>query len=192
MKTTNNILIIILPMVVFLLSGACSIRHYFPAEGILTEDRYAIIRSDSLLIAVKPTSYNGNYQSLNNRFFPVFIRIKNNSGNRINIPESAFSVITIDQQYDPVPIQFILASLRQNLFLEETRDIFQPSSPYPNPLDETRTQDIYFEMVNKSFSYGDLLPGGIKEGYLFYNKAISYGNSFSFDALGKTILFEKK
>ncbi len=181
-----------LPIVAMLLSGACSIRYYLPAEGIITENRFAILRSDSLSIAVKPSNYPGNYQTLNSRFFPVFIRIKNNSENRIKISEGSFGILTSDKQFDPVPLQYILSSLRQDLFLEGTQDLFQPSSPYSNPLDATRAQDIYFEIVNNSFSYGDLLPGGIKEGYLFYNRTIANSNSFSFDALGKSIRFEKK
>ncbi len=46
------------------------------------------IRSDTLLI-VKPQSYPGSYQEINNRFFPVFISIKNNS-TEIKLQENSF------------------------------------------------------------------------------------------------------
>lgn len=181
-----------LPIVALLLSGACSIRYYLPADGIVTEERFAILRSDSLMIAIRPQSYLGNCQDVNNRFFPVFIRIKNNSGQRIRIAEGAFGILASEKQFDPIPLQYILASLRQSFLLKDFDDPFAPQDPTQSVLDKNREQDMYFELVNSAFSYGEVLPGGIKEGFLFYNRVLGSHNSFSIDALGTQLRFEKK
>jgi hypothetical protein len=192
MQITNKLNKIMLPIVVLLLSGACSIRYFMPVEGTLTEERFAVVRTDSLQIAIRPQSYLGNYQDINSRFFPVFVRIKNISGNKIKISESSFGILAKEKQFDPVPLQYILANLRQNFLLNDFNDPFNPSDPVQETLDRNREQDMYFELVNAAFSYGEILPGGIKEGYLFYNRALSSADSFSIDAVGHRLSFIKR
>jgi hypothetical protein len=46
------------------------------------------------------------------------------------------------------------------------------------------------ELINSYFSFGDLLPGGRKEGYLFYNRDLSRAKTFSIDALGQALIFD--
>jgi len=191
-KITNRIAVIVLPIVVLLLSGACSIRYFVPEEGTLTEDRYAVVRSDSLQFALRPQSYLGNYQDVNNRFFPVFIRVKNSSTRRIKVPEGSFGILANDRQFDPVPLQYILANLRQSIWLKSYDNLFQPEDPSQSVLDKTREQDMYYELLSSAFSYGDILPGGSKEGYLFYDRAIDAAEGFTFDALGYGVRFRRK
>ena len=92
--------------ILFLLS-ACSVSQFVPGEGVVSENNYAIIRTDTLLIIVKPQSYPGSYQEINNRFFPIFISIKNNSRQKIKLQESSFSILCNEKQYDPVPVDYI-------------------------------------------------------------------------------------
>lgn len=167
-------------------------RYFMPSEGIATEERFAIIRTDSLLIAIRPQSYLGNYQDVNNRFFPVYIRVRNTSTQRFKISEGSFGILASEKQFDPIPLQYILANLRQSILLKDFDDPFTPQDPNQSILDKNREQDMYFELLNSAFSYGEILPGGIKEGFLFYNRILGSQVSFSIDALGKPVRFEKK
>jgi len=60
-----------------------------------------------------------------------------------------------------------------------------------NIAERDKEQEMYYELVNNAFPWGELLPGGIKEGYLFYNKDIASANNFVIDVLGHSVTFQK-
>ncbi|MDD4310132.1 MAG: hypothetical protein PHO32_07100 [Candidatus Cloacimonetes bacterium] len=183
---------LILPAVILLLSGACSIRYYQPATGILNEDRFAIIRSDSLLIAIRPSNYQGSNGELSSRYFPVFIRIRNNSIRKQTIGDSNFSILANEKQYDPIPLDYILHNIGQNQLLNANSDPFDLNDAVTMQNTLAKEQDLYYDVVANAFGYGDILVGGIKEGYLFYNRSIADADSISIDVFGKSIGFVKK
>jgi len=176
---------------IFFLLSACSVSQFVPGEGIIRENNYAVIRSDTLLIIVKPQSYPGSYQEINNRFFPVFASIKNNSTQKIKLQESSFSILCNEKQYDPVPVDYILADLERKMMLKEFSDPFSPATEF-GITDRTKEQEMYYELVNNAFSRGELLPGAKKDGYLFYNKEIASASCFSINILGFAIPFIKQ
>jgi len=176
---------------IFFLLSACSVSQFVPGEGIIRENNYAVIRSDTLLIIVKPQSYPGSYQEINNRFFPVFISIKNNSTQKIKLQENSFSILCNEKQYDPVPVDYILADLERKMMLQEFSDPFLPPTEF-GITDRTKEQEMYYELVNNAFSWGELLPGAKKDGYLFYNKEIASASCFSINILGFAIPFIKQ
>lgn len=176
---------------IFFLLSACSVSQFVPGEGIIRENNYAVIRSDTLLIIVKPQSYPGSYQEINNRFFPVFISIKNNSTQKIKLQENSFSILCNEKQYDPVPVDYILADLERKMMLQEFSDPFLPPTEF-GITDRTKEQEMYYELVNNAFSWGELLPGAKKDGYLFYNKEIASASCFTINILGFAIPFIKQ
>lgn len=176
--------------ILFLLS-ACSVSQFVPGEGVVSENNYAIIRADTLLIIVKPQSYPGSYQEINNRFFPVFISIKNNSRQKIKLQESSFSILCNEKQYDPVPVDYILSDLERRMMLKEFSDPFSPTTEF-GITDRNKEQEMYYELVNNAFSSGELLPGAKKEGYLFYNREIASARYFTINILGTAIPFVKQ
>ena len=176
---------------IFFLLSACSVSQFVPGEGIIRENNYAVIRSDTLLIIVKPQSYPGSYQEINNRFFPVFASIKNNSTQKIKLQESSFSILCNEKQYDPVPVDYILADLERKMMLQEFSDPFLPPTEF-GITDRTKEQEMYYELVNNAFSWGELLPGAKKDGYLFYNKEIASASCFTINILGFAIPFIKQ
>ena len=188
--TTKQYSIMLTAGIFFLLS-ACSVSQFVPGEGIIRENNYAVIRSDTLLIIVKPQSYPGSYQEINNRFFPVFASIKNNSTQKIKLQESSFSILCNEKQYDPVPVDYILADLERKMMLQEFSDPFLPPTEF-GITDRTKEQEMYYELVNNAFSWGELLPGAKKDGYLFYNKEIASASCFTINILGFAIPFIKQ
>jgi len=190
-RTTNKLWKILLPAVILLLPVACSVSQFVPAAGVESENLYAIIRTDTLMIVIKPQSYPGSYQEINNHFFSLFIRIKNTSGQRLKLQQGSFSILCQQQQYDPIPLDYILADLERKMMLKEISDPFAENVFSYNIAERNKEQEMYYELVNNAFPWGELLPGGIKEGYLFYNKDITTTNSFVIDALGHSVTFQK-
>lgn len=190
-KISKQLLITCLPTAFLLLSGACSVKQYYPAPGTITEDRFALVRADSLLVAVRPQAYQGSYQEINSRFFPVLIRIKNSSTQKVQLRKGSFGIIAQGKQFDPIPTELILANMRQNHLLQTYEDPFTILEDDDYSLNRTSDEDQYYEVIYNSFSYGELLPGGMKEGYLFYHDRVSQADGFSIDILGTTVSFEK-
>lgn len=185
------ILVTILPAAVLLLLGACSISYFVPAAGTRSEDRYAIIRTDSLLITIRPQSYPVSYQELNNRFFPVFVRIKNNASLKTRLSSGSFGILMQGKQYDPIPLDLLLLNLRSHSQLNSFQDPFLfDNDQYLS--DANKEQEMFYDVIANAFSYGDILPGGLKEGYLFYDRSITTADSFSIDVLGNKIVFIKQ
>lgn len=190
-KINKQLLVTCLPIAFLLLSGACSTAQYYPAPGTITEDHFALVRADSLLVAVRPQAYQGSYQDLNHRFFPVLLRIKNSSTQKVQVRKGSFAILADGKQFDPIPTELILANMRQNHLLQTYEDPFTILEADDFSLTRTSDEDQYYEVLNNSFSFGELLPGGLKEGYLFYHERVSHADSFSIDILGTTVIFEK-
>lgn len=181
----------ILPAAFLMLSGACSVKQFFPAPGTATEERFALVRVDSLLVAIRPQAYPGSYQELNRRFFPVLIRVKNTSQNKVQLGKGSFAIIAEERQFDPIPAELILANMRQNQLLQNYEDPFAMLESDEPRLIPDNDQDRYYELIYNSFSYGELLPGGMKEGYLFYHVQVNRADSFSIDVLGHKVDFKR-
>ncbi len=181
----------ILPAVILLLSGACSIKQFVPAQGILSENRYAIIRDDSLIVAVRIQDYSGSNSAINNRFFSVYLRVKNNAASKRAVDSSNFSIIARGKQFDHIPIEYLLANMQQASLLSSYRDPFNVDNNDNFLREEAKQQELYYELIANAFRFGNILPGGVKEGYLFYNRDIYQTDSFSIDVLGKSIGFIK-
>ncbi len=190
-RITNKYCRMMLTAGILFLLSACSVSQFVPGEGVVSENNYAIIRTDTLLIIVKPQSYPGSYQEINNRFFPVFISIKNNSRQKIKLQESSFSILCNEKQYDPVPVDYILSDLERRMMFKEFSDPFSPTTEF-GITDRNKEQEMYYELVNNAFSSGELLAGAKKEGYLFYNREIASVRYFTINILGTAIPFVKQ
>lgn len=186
-----RLLSLILPAAVLLLSGACSVRYFVPSPGVTAENRFAIVKTDSLVFAIRPQNYVGNHQQLNNRFFSVLIRVKNNSIAKQRIEPGSFSILANERQYDYIPLDYLLADMRQASLLSNYEDPFALADEQTYIKEDTRQQELYYELIANSFSFGEILPGAIKEGYLFYNNKIDAADSFAVDVLGNITGFVK-
>ncbi len=169
---------------------ACAVKAFHPAPGDYhIEEGYAIIRTDSLQIAIRPQSYRGGFRDANSRFFPVRLQVRNLTNRRIVIPENGFGILADQRQYDYFPLQSVLSSSRDRFYFEDWQDPFVTD---PQQLsDRERNLDDYYGLLSDYFSFGELLPGGGKDGYLFYPRAVSSHDSIAIDALGTWIYFKR-
>ena len=182
----------ILLFVTILLAGGCVVRPWMPqaSEGIAVEDYYAVISTDSLLIAIRPQAYDGDAQTVNANFFTLYLQVRNLSKSTLRLPKQSFGIVADGRQFDPIPLEFVLGSVQTSYKLTDFEDPFSP---------ETQTQKVsekyredYFELLNRYFSFGDLLPGGSKDGYLFYSSAAGMQGSLEVDVWGRMIGFGRR
>jgi len=181
---TSSILIILL-----LLAG-CAVKRFQPAAGdYLVEDRFAIVRTDSLIVAIRPMSYRSPNNSLNTDYFSLFLRIQNTSDKSIEVPQNSMQILINGKQYSYLPLNYLMLS--------------QPYDSYPfwpdplNPLSEQekswmqREEDRY-ALFADAFSFGELLAGARKEGYLFYDDDVSFADSLSVNVFGQRVNFVRR
>lgn len=175
--------------------NACAMRSWqaLSSDASSTERGYAIVASDSLLIAAKPMVYSGNAAKISSNFFTLWVQVRNLSKKTISLNRSSFGIISDGRQYDFVSLEYVLGSLRTGFLLSDYEDPFTS-----DPLAQTNIErnnekynEAYFEVLNSHFSFGDLLPGGMKEGYLFYNRDIGSSRALSVDVLGTKVEFRR-
>ena len=181
-----------LALPVLMLSG-CLLKPYLPAPdaAYAVEGRYAIVQNDSLAIYLRPPVYSGEAQEIGADFFTLQMRVRNTSSRPIRLEQQGFSILAGQLQYDYIPLQVVLGSVQTLYLLSQYEDPFAPTQPdrQNQTLQNTRTQ--YLELVDSYFSFGDILPGGIKEGYLFYSDNIEREDRIAVDVLGTSVRFEK-
>lgn len=183
---------LILMIATAILLGSCATGAYHPrgGQGVQTEAGFALIRTDSLLVAVRPRAYPNSSNTFAQRFFSVAIHVRNLSSRPQSISSASFSILADGMQYDYIPLSLVLGNLR-NYNLLNRDDLFTDFDPIPDlgdPYD--KEQEYALELINSYFSFGDLLPGGRKEGYLFYNINIAKSRSIQIEALGHSFVFD--
>lgn len=183
----------ILALGLVMLIAGCASRPWLPVPGeqFYTEGNFAILRSDSLLIAVRPQAYPGNVSSVNANFFTLYIQARNLSAKPIRLERNALSILASGRQYDYVPLDYVLGILRTNYLLSDYQDPFA-LTPSTQPSGQEKLREDYFELMSNYFSFGDLLPGGMKDGYLFYNRDIHQQKAIRLDLFGQSVDFERK
>lgn len=175
-----------------LLSG-CLLKPYQPVPDATyrVEDRYAVVQKDSLLLILRPQSYTGDAQSISSNFFSFYIRVKNLATAPVSIDPDGFSLTAGGKQYDYVPLELVLGSVQTDFSPSLYEDPFNTATAEQRDQDLQRAREQYYELLNSYFSFGKILPGGSKEGFLFYNYRVGNNRSIGFDALGTRVLFER-
>lgn len=174
--------------------GGCLLKPFtpVPSPDYTVEERWAVLDTDSLTLFVRPQAYSGDARSVASSFFTLFLQVKNKSAQPLSLSRGDFSVTVNQQQFDHIPLSIVLGSLQSGYYLDQYDDPFEPVTPelQDQALERARTQ--YFELVNSYFSFGDILPGGMKQGYLFYDHRIGGAQGFEFNALGASIRYLRR
>jgi len=147
------------------------------------------VRTDSLIVAIRPLSYRSPNNSLNADFFSLFLRVQNISAKSIELPPNSMQILINGKQYSYLPLNYLMLS--------------QPYYQYPfwpdplSPLSEQekswmqREEDRY-ALFADAFSFGELLAGARKEGYLFYDDDVSFADSLSVNVFGQQVNFVRR
>lgn len=158
-----------------LLLTACSINKWHPVskEDYSIDKNWAVLANDSLVIAISPAKFKDTEVELDSRFFSIYIKVRNLSQRNINLWDYGYSIISDGRQYDPIPLEHVLGSLKVNHVLFQAEELFDADPFTQDPFDTEKYDDAYFAILNSYFNASKLLPGGSKEGYLFYDRAIN-------------------
>jgi hypothetical protein len=94
------------------------------------------------------------------------------------------------KQYDYIPLDYLLGTVTSRLLLDEYQSPFSTDSGVQQ-LNRDKQEEQYLELLSAYFSFGDILPGGMKEGYLFYDRAVGSHKTILIDILGRETVFVK-
>lgn len=187
-KTTLKILKINALILLLVLAG-CAVSRFQPAPGeYLVENGWVVLRTDSLIIALKPQHYRSPNGTFQNRNFSLFIKAQNISNQNITLPAGSFQLLADGKQYSPFSTEMLLSGypIYYDLAWQD------PFNQSPEALRARQNwEDDRYSLIADSFGTGELLAGGNKEGYLFYHEAVARAQKLELDVLGKRIRFTK-
>ena len=180
-------------LLVLMLLSACSVNRWHPVskEEYGIDKNWAVLTNDSLLIAVSPARFKDSDVDLEGRFFSVYLKVRNLTQRSINLSDYGYAIVSNGRQYDPIPLEHVLGSLRMNQALYQSVDIFETVIFDMEPGEADKYDDAYFAILNSYFNVSKLLPGGSKEGYLFYDRAISSKKHLMIELGDVMVEFEK-
>lgn len=180
-------------LLVLMLLSACSVNRWHPVSKAeyTTDKNWAVLTNDSLLIAVSPARFKESDVDLDGRFFSIYLKVRNLTQRNINISDYGYAIVSNGRQYDPIPVEHVLGSLRTNLALYQSVELFETLTFSQETTDVEKYDDAYFAILNSYFNASKLLPGGSKEGYLFYDRAISSKKHLMIELGDVMVEFEK-
>lgn len=175
-------------LILLVLAGCASVR-FQPAPGDYhIENGWVVLRSDSLVIALKPQSYrspNGSYQSRN---FSLYLRVQNICGHNVALPTGSFQLLADGRQFSPFSTEVVLSGFPVYYELNWQ----DPFSQSPEALRlRQNLEDDRYSLIADSFAMGNILAGGQKEGYLFYHESVANARKIELDVYGTRISFSK-
>jgi len=189
-QTTRRASSALLLALLFALS-ACAMQ-YMPVSGngVLVEDDTAVRVTDDMRLSASMRLWLREPTSLPEYYTTVLISVRNTSDEVITIkPQDVSLLDDMGRQYDAVPTQQVA-----ELLLD--RD---PQTHFAGDLTLTAQQrddlmrsqtDARANLQEKSFPFGDLLPGATKGGFVFFHRLPAPNRACTFVFRGEQVRFE--
>ena len=186
MKLIKSLII----LVYLSLSIGCVSRYMPVSQGsIEVSDDFAILRTDSEILAMRVDIWSVEPQYLTEYFFMMFVRLQNRTRETILINPTDFALI--DQtllQHDLVPSDIVLEIALSHPSLVPEWFAISSETQRENL---NRINTIRRNIMTKAFIFGELHPGAIKEGILFFPNLDSRNEEFTIIHKNNEILFRK-
>jgi hypothetical protein len=181
----NSIILILLVL------AGCAVQRFQPAPGdYLIEDQFAIVRTDSLVIAIRPQVYrSSNGSNLASDSFSLYLQVQNISPTNISLSDNTFQILVNERQFSPIPTDFLLMSFRE-VPIWDWQDPLNPISERESGWQQ-QEEDRYHLLAN-TFRFGEILNGARQEGFLFYDAQISRADSIVVNVLGQRVGFVRQ
>ena len=188
MKTKHKLKMAVL-LFSLLLGLGCAVKRFQPVPGDYhIESNYIVMRTDSLIVAVRPLSYRSPNGSVDNQYFSLYLQLQNISNQNIRLPLDSFQILADGRQYSPFSVEMLLAAY----------PAYRSQSFNAMPSEEKdhrRLRQLYDEdrrsLLADSFRVQELLAGGKQSGYLFYDIAAGRAQQLEIELLGKRLRFAK-
>jgi hypothetical protein len=176
-------------MLVVLITS-CSISRFVPVEteDVSVESGFSVIRTDSLMIAIRPQFLAGDLSKLNTHFFTLYIEVKNRAKTNRSLQQSDVYILQENQQYDIIPAQNIINAFQVPTFSDFFND---PSDLNRSVFNPDQRQQSLFELMQISFIFGNIVPGGTKSGYIYFHGNLHGSKHFVVNIIDTPIRFVK-
>lgn len=176
-----------------LILTACAPKVWLPKAlpDYSVEEGWAIVKTDSLTLFAKVKPYSVNSNRLSADFFEVFLRVRNTSGETVPLMRKAFVLRTSQQVLFPLPLQTVAESLNRGTLLEPFAEDFFDEKPRDWEERERMLQEQYLRLADNYFGFGNILPGGSKEGWLFFDLRAGSQNAVILELPGGSVEFTR-
>ncbi len=177
-------------LILMMLLTSCSISRFVPVETdiVSVESGFSVIRTDSLLIAIRPQLLAGDLSKLNSHFFPVYIEVKNRGRTNRVIQQTDIYVLQDNRQFDVISAQSIINAYQIPAYSEFFQDPSDPSRSLANP---DQRQQTLFALMQSSFLFGNIVPGGTKSGFIFFHGNLHASKEIEVNIIGIPVKFVK-
>ncbi len=182
-------LILLFSGVLFL--AGCAPKLWLPkaSPDYVVEEGWAIVKTDSLTLFTKVKPYSANSSRLSSDYFAIFVRVKNTSGKTVALRREAFALHTSEQTLYPLPLQTVAGSLDRRGFMDPFSETMLEEKPQDWEERELALQEQYLRLADNFFGFGNILPGGSKEGWLFFDLRAGNQNAVSLELPSGSVEF---
>ena len=150
---------------------------------------FAVINLPNSIIAVSESSWGYEPQYLPNYYTTMFVRIHNKSSHVLSVTPADFALINENSiQHDAYANDVVLDMVLNDPSLIPDRFAIAVETQREN---SARINEIRRNILVRGFTYGDLHPGAIKEGVLFFQRLDSKNREFKFIYKGSEVEFKK-
>lgn len=174
-----------------LLLATCASSAFYPLPDsqVMVDDTFAIIRTDSVMVVVRPESAMLDSPAMSQNYFVMHVQIRNLSHKIIPLRNMQVAVVSEGFQFDPLPLSYLLQLLRLDMMVAKP---FDPLDAKPAPVSIEDHQNAYAALMMNYLVFSDLLPGSAVEGYLYFSNSLKGASRFILHMGQWAILFERR
>lgn len=151
-----------------IIAASCATNYVpLPSKKITVSENYALLKTKHYTLIIDYRYWIKEPQNLTDFFTTFYVSIYNNTKQNIIVKPSDFHLVDEDgKQYDIVPIKDIYRIMipQDDNFNLLTED----KNKNNNNIIEKR-QEARRNIMDYSLSYGKIMPGAKKTGYIFFN-----------------------
>ncbi|MCB5224196.1 MAG: hypothetical protein WCY21_02130 [Candidatus Cloacimonadaceae bacterium] len=155
---------------------ACSTKAWLPraSNDYAIDEGWAIVKTDSLTLFARVKPYSDSSHRISSDYFGIYLKVKNISGRTVSLGREKFILHSSEQALFPLPPQVVASKLRSKNSIDPFADNFFDENPPDWEERERLLQEHYLRLADSHFGFGNILSGGSKEGWIFYDaKAVS-------------------
>ena len=174
-----------------LVLAACASSAFFPLPTgqVSVEETFAIIRTDSVMIVVRPESALLDSRTISQNYFSMYVQIKNLSQNTLPFKNMPVAVVAQGMQFDPLSLDYLLQLLRLEMTMTQTGD---PFNVQPTAVSLEDRQDAYVSLMSNYLVLTDIIPGSSIEGYLYFSNSLKGAADFTLHMGKWTVMYERR